>query len=414
MKVRATRDAVAARAPWNALLRVAGAFGYRGAHADALTLVRRASAATGLDDFGEPSFRAPLDLLATEFAQHEGVDPAGRQVFASLIGCALENRLRVRHLLRTYPDVADVPVVAPVFVVGLPRTGTTLLQGLLASVPGMRTLQGWEARLPALPPGVASRRLLARHRRRVASDMRYARLLSPRLMASHAFGAELPEECNPLLMSSLRGLATGLFPCPRHEDLLYGSGFRGTYDFHRPHLQLLSYRQSPCTWVLKAPAHMASLPELLRCYPDARVVFLHRDPAAAVPSTAGLVECLDMLLTPVRDRQAIGRRVLAMLQRMHAAARAARGAWPASAPSYLDVAYDTLVEAPLATVRTVLAHFDIPEPAGTGDAVRRYLRTSHRTRLPSPRYACATYGFSEEDARAAVPAFAGAHGAPRP
>lgn len=394
------------RGPWNAALALAQAAGYGGARLDVDTLLARARRNTRLDDFGDPEFMVPLRLLLDDFAAHAQADATGRQVFASLLNCALENRLRITAWQRRWPGIATTPIAAPMVIVGMPRTGTTLLQNLLAAIPGLRTPLGWETRLPALPPAHAPARMLAAHRRRHERDMQFARRVSPRLMASHAFGAELPEECNPLLLNSFRLLATCVFPAPAHEDFLYATRFRGAYDWHRPHLAALAFDQPPCTWVLKAPAHMASLPELLRIYPDARVVFTHRDAAAAAPSTAGLALGLRALVSPVQDRREIGERVLAMLVRMQSAARAARAEWPAATPRLCDVDYDALVAAPLATVRGILAHFAMEEPAGAADAVLRSLRRTQRGRVPSARYSCAEFGFDEDAARAALPPLA--------
>jgi len=395
----APRDPVVLRALWNAWLATARLFGNTDAEVDVDAMLARARRATGLTDFGDPEFIAPMRLLVDDFLRHAAADRTGHQVFASLINGALENRLRIRDALRAYPDIAAEPIIAPLFIVGLPRTGTTLLQGLLAAVPGYRTPLGWETRLPALPPGIAPKRMLDRHRQRVTQDLWFATRLSPRLPASHAIGAELPEECNPLLFASMCSDMTSWYPSPTHQDHLYATGFRGAYDLHRPHLQILSFRQPARTWVLKAPAHMSSLAELLRTYPDARVVFTHRDPVESVPSMAGLAACFRMLTSPVRDADEIGARVLPMLRRMREAGHAVRAQWPAQAQPFIDIEYGELVRAPLATVRRILLHFGMAEAEGTGDAVLRYLRQQQKQRAPPIRYTCAQFGFSEGDAR---------------
>ncbi|MFO1398999.1 MAG: sulfotransferase [Burkholderiales bacterium] len=401
-------DGMPLRTPWNAALAAATLLGYRGTRVDEDTLLARARAATGLHDFGDPAFLVPLRLLLQDFAHHAHADATGRQVFASLVGAALANRLRLVAWPRAYPDLPATPITGPIVIAGLPRTGTTLLQNLLAAVPGLRTLRGWETRLPSAPPGVATPRVLAAHRRRYEADMRFARRVSPRLMASHEFGTDVPEECNPLLQNAFQLLHTGVFTAPTHEAHLYATGFRGAYDMHRPHLAALAYRQPACTWVLKAPAHMAALPELLRAYPDARVVFTRRDAGSVAASTAGLALCLQQLVTPAPDRAAVGARVLPMLARMQDAARAARAQWPASAPRFLDVDYDAIVESPLPTVRAILAHFALPEPPGTADAVLRYLRQARRARSVRARYTLAEFGLDAAQARRALPPLPGA------
>ena len=398
----APRDPVVMRSLWNSALAGARLFGYTDADVDVDAMLARARRVTGLTDFGDPEFIAPMRLLVDDFVRYAAADRTGRQVFASLVCFALVNRLRIRDALRAHPDIAAEPITAPLFIVGLPRTGTTLLQGLLAAVPGFRTLLGWETRLPALPPGIAPKRMIDRHRQRVTQDLWFATRLSPRLSASHAIGAELPDECNQLLFASMCSIMTSWYASPTHQDYLYATGFRGAYDFHRPHLQVLSFRQPARSWVLKAPAHMSSLAELLRTYPDARVVFTHRDPVESVPSMAGLAACFRMFTSPVRDPEEIGVRVLAMLRRMHEAGHAVRAQWPAQAQPFIDIEYSELVRAPLATVRRIFMHFGIAEADGTGDAVLRYLRRQEKQRVAPIHYKCAQFGFSEEDARAVL------------
>ena len=392
------------RALWNAALTGARLVGWSGSVLDVDALLARATRATGLTDFGDAGFREPLDLLVAGLVANTGADASGRQFLAGTIQCALENRLHLVAAARAQPDVARVPVTAPFVIVGLPRTGTTLLQTALAAVPGLRTLRNWETRLPPRPPALLAPRDLARHRARAAREVRFVNWLSPALAGSHEIGAEAAEECNVLQLNAMRSQLLALFAGARYQDWLYESEFRGAYDWHRRHLQALAFGQPACTWVLKAPAHMASLPELLRAYPDARVVFTHRDPVASVASTAGLSAALWQLAAPAIDRPTAGALALAMLVRSYGAAAAARARWPSSAPPFLDLDYTSLAREPLATVRRILAHFGVAEPAGTGDAVLRELRALQRRRAPPARYTCAEFGLDEDEVRTAFAA----------
>lgn len=389
-----------ARAAWNGALACARVFGFRGADLDVDTLLARATRACGLADFGDAAFREPLALLVDGLAASARADAAGRQFLAGFIGCALENRLRLVAAARAHTDIAGVPVAAPFVIVGLPRTGTTLLQTALAAVPGLRTLHTWETRLPAQPPALLSPREIAAHRARVAREVRFVNWLSPALAGSHEIGTDAAEECNGLLLIAMQSQLLALFAGARYEDYLYATAFRGAYDWHRRYLQALAYRQPACTWVLKAPAHMASLAELLRAYPDARVVFTHRDPVASVASTAGLNAAMWRLVAREGDRRAIGAQALSTLTRMHGVAHAVRARWPESAPPFLDLDYASLAREPLATVRRILAHFGVPEPAGMSDAVLRELRALQRRRAPPARYTCAEFGLDEDEVRA--------------
>jgi hypothetical protein len=395
-----TREAVWWRGSWNAAVRGASAFGWQGADLEVDVLMARAAQETGLADFGDIDFREPLALLLRDFAAHARADATGRQVLAEMLRGALKNRLHVREALRGHPDIARTGVVAPLFIVGLPRTGTTLLQGLLAQVSGLRTPLLWETALPSALPTLSPLRELSRHKKRIENGVREANLLSPRLKTAHEFGALLPEECNPLLMTSLRALVNVfMFPCPAYAQYLYATEFRGAYGWHMPHLQLLSYRQPATTWLLKAPAHMGSLGELLRVYPDARVVFTHRDPLESVASTARLAACLHALFAPVIDYAELGPRINSTLGRMQEAAHAVRDRWPATAPRFLDIRYADLVGDPLGTVRGILRHFGIAEPEGTATLWLRYLRRNRQHRFGRHQYGLADFALVEADVR---------------
>lgn len=374
---------------------------YRGAIVDIDLLHECARKETGCDDFGDPEYLEPLTRLVREFKLRAEADAMGRQVLVGVLLLALRNRLRIRDALRMHPEIERRKIVAPLFIVGLPRTGSTLLQGLLACAPGLRTPLRWETELAARPPALCTRGEIARHVRRVRYGARAAHWLSPRLASVHEFGADLPEECNPLLMTSLRALFFALlFDCPEYEDHVYASRFRNAYEWHKLHLQVLSFGGPERTWVLKAPAHLASLDALLRAYPDARVIFTHRDPVESIPSMASLAACLRALSTPAIDRLAMGRSVMKSLARMHGAGDAARERWPEGSPPFLDVGYETLVRDPLGTLRGILRHFGIDEGAHLEVKVGRYLASLRQRRRRTHRYRLAEFGLDQDEIRA--------------
>jgi len=294
-----TREAVWWRTGWNGALAIAARFGWRGTLVQAEELLARASRATGLDDFGDMEFLEPMQLLIGEFEARAAADASGRYVFAQFLLNGLTNRLRIREAVRKHPEIVRQAIAVPLFVVGLPRTGTTLLQGLLAGAGGMRTPLLWETTLGEAPPGVADDRQIKSQVKAAKAQAYAVNAFSPAMATAHEIGAMLPEECNPLLMTSFRALLPGLlFGCPDYQDHVYATGFRGSYDWHKLHLQVLAYMQPAATWILKGPVHLGSLDQLLRVYPDARIVFTHRDPLESIPSMGSLAACMRMLVSP--------------------------------------------------------------------------------------------------------------------
>jgi hypothetical protein len=397
-----TREAVWWRRPWNGLLRGTTALGWRGTVLHPEHLLERAGKETGLADFGDMEFLEPLQLLVREFEDNANADPAGRQVFAHILLGSLKNRLRIRKAIGDYPDIARQAIASPLFVVGLPRTGTTLLQGLLANLRCMRTPLRWETDLTPAPPAVAEPRAIKAQIKLAKDQTNYLNALVPAMAAAHEVGALLPEECNPLLMTSFRALLhCAFFPCPRYHDYLYQTRFRHAYEWHRQHLQVLSFGEPPRTWSLKSPVHLASLGELLQIYPDARIVFTHRDPLEAVPSMGALTASLHKILSPAQDKADIGREMMRWLSTMSEAGHAARDRWPASAPPFIDIRYPDLVGDPLGTLRTILRHFALPEDDDLEAKVGQYLHENRQHQQGRHLYSLAVFDLQESAIRTA-------------
>lgn len=388
------------RGPWNRGLRFATRLGWQGMGLDPDYLIAVARKETKLEDLGDPEFMDAMRLLLREFETNAGADPAGRQLFAQMVIGSLKNRLRITHAFAERPEIARVPIAAPIFIVGLPRTGTTFLQGLLAAQGGLRTPLRWETDLTAEPPAVARKRDVKAQVRVAKMQSGFINGLSPGLPLAHPIGALLPEECNPLLMSSFRALLfTTFFPSVEYHDYVYASRFAHSYEWHKRHLQVLSFNAPPATWSLKAPVHMASLDELLAVYPDARVVFTHRDPLAVLPSMCALTIALRRLISPEQDRAALGRELMRNLPRVFEAGHAVRERWPAHTPRFADVRYDDLVNDPAGTVRAILRHFDMPHD-GVDAAVQRFLAEDAKHKRGRHSYRLADFGLEADEIRA--------------
>ena len=396
-----THDAVWWRRPWNRALKGIAWLGWEGTVVQADHLLARARKATGLDDFGDMEFIEPLQLLIREFEANANADLAGRQIFVQMMVGSLTNRLRIRRAIHDHPEITLQAIEAPIFILGLPRTGTTLLQGLLANLSYLRTPLRWETDLMATPPALASRRDIKAHIKLARRHADFANGLSPGIPLAHAVGALLPEECNPLMMTSFRALLHRmLFKCPEYHDYLYRTQFLHAYDWHKLHLQVLSFGSPPKTWSLKSPVHTASLGELLRVYPDARIVFMHRDPLEVIPSTGALTASMHKLISPLHDNVEIGRDLMRNLSMLEDAGCVARDHWPASAPRFIDVRYADLVADPLGTLRRILRHFRLPEDDDLGANVGRYLMENQQQRRGRHRYSLADFGLQESEIRA--------------
>jgi hypothetical protein len=250
-------------------------------------VVSKAAAETGLDDLGDPSWREGLDMLLDSVEREAVLNDIGRMILRTWIHERLVNRLRVTAWVLEHPEVRGAAVPAPIVVVGMLRTGSTLLCELLAADPANRPLMKWEG-LNAIPPPDAA---TFTSDPRVAVEVEkqeavYA--MVPRLKAVHWEPGDGPTECVALLTQSFRSQDWhGLFRIPSYIEWFHACDMQPAYDYHRRSLQVLQ-SQAPGRWSLKAPGHLLALDALLTTYPDARVVVLHRDPIRTVASSASL------------------------------------------------------------------------------------------------------------------------------
>ena len=372
--------------------------GWRGANFQVDYLLEKAIRETGLDDFGPDHFLEPLNILIKDFTTHNQTDTLGLFVYSQMILSSLKNRLNLHHVLKKYPEVEKVPINAPLIVIGLPRTGTTFLQGLLSQVSTLRTLQNRETHQLPVPQGLATNQQIQQQVITAQAQIDGINRLSPEFIKAHELGTLEPEECNPFLMSSFYALLfCQLVYAPDYFQYVLASNFGDSYTLHKKHLQALSFNKEEKTWFLKAPAHIASLAPLLSVYPDARIVFTHRNPLDCMPSMASLTAMIRMVCLPKQDLKLIGPGMLKHLQQMLDLGYRTRDAWPATATPFLDVTYKKLVSKPVDIVHQILNHFSIPIPNGMDEKLESYLakRTQHRHGIH--KYSLDEYGLNEAE-----------------
>jgi hypothetical protein len=371
-------------------------FGLTGGNLAAESLIRAAQTETGLADFGTDRFRAPLQKLLDSYLADRDLSVIGRGIArGTLINC-LANRLRIARDLREHPEIRGETVSRPLFVLGLPRTGTTLLYNLLAQDPAARPLLFWESSAPSPPPTRETRTTdprIAKAERLVRSMNR----LVPSLPSIHAFDARGPEECLGLLMNT--------FVCPffrgrvhAYWDWLFAlpdEDVDAAYAEYREQLQLLQWKVRGEHWILKCPAHLYGLGSLLATFPDAAVVQLHRDPAQVVPSLCSLSFAMDSLYYARRDPHEVGRRMLSVLERMFARGRAGRARHPSE--RVMDVPYEDLVADPFSVARSVYDRFGYAWTDAFAERLRSYLERDSRRERPKHRYSLDDFGLSQAD-----------------
>jgi hypothetical protein len=319
-------------------------------------LIALARRRTGLTEFGETAFLDPLQQLLRACYEDGNLSLVGRVATRWDVVRFLSNLLRLFDEEQRAPAILARPVDRPIFISGLPRSGTTFLHSLLAEDSANLVPRVWQLIHPYPPRN--SECGLDRRVLRVARQLRLFGLLAPDFRRMHPIDARSPQECSEItahVFASLRFDTTYRIPSYRHW--LDETGHLEAYRFHKRFLQHLQHQTgSGGRWVLKCPDHVFALDAIRAVYPDARLVFVHRDPLAVLLSVARLTETLRRPFTRSVDKAEIGRqdsdRWLAATELMIAAAQEQRFAEPVFHVQYLD-----LVKDPVGTVAALYSHF---------------------------------------------------------
>ncbi len=261
------------------------------------SVMKSAIKTAGSDDFGSDSFREPLEVFLRSCRDEAELTTFGRMLISKMLASTLANRIELHRWSVEHPEVQGERIERPWIIVGLPRTGTSILSMLLGLDPVARPLLQWEAAHP-VPPSTLEEAAEDPRIARTAKDLEGLMKLNPPLKAMHPFGATLAEECVSLFMYDVRTLALETQAhVPSYARWLEQADMTPAYAQHRLALQMLQSRQPTERWILKTPNHLWHLDAMLAAYPDAGVIWTHRDPGPVVTSLASLANAGQRLLT---------------------------------------------------------------------------------------------------------------------
>jgi hypothetical protein len=347
-----------------------------------------------LDDFGADEYLDGLQVLLSSYAHDEKLTPKGNKVHRAALRDALVARLLSEAAWKQYPAHADVRVSRPVFVTGLPRTGTTALHRLLCADPAHQGLEMWLTLVPQPRP---PRETWADNPMYVHMQAGFDkhRVENPEFEAVHVISADMVEECWQLLRQSMLSVAyESLAHLPTYSAWLSEQDWTGAYRRHRRNLQLIGMNEPSKRWVLKNPSHLFAIDALLAVYPDALVVQCHRDPRTIIASSSSLSAHATRDQSEVFVGPVIGRDQLELWARGVRLCDAARDRHDAS--HFLDVRYEDFVADPIGVVERVYQRLDAPFT----DAARTAMTAEHEQSRsgggrPSHSYSLADFGLTE-------------------
>lgn len=337
-------------------------------------LVEAATAAAGLDDFGEHTWREGLDRLLDDFVHEARLHELGVDIAAADVHAYLTTRLNIIDWRKQHPELTDRPIDRPIVIVGQPRTGTTILYDLLAQDPRLRAPLSWEVELPLPPPEPATYDTDPRIAE-VQSRFGMADVLIPGFTDFHPIGALLAQECVRMTAGDFRSMMFHTqYRVPNYERwLLHEADMASAYRWHRVYLQHLQANQPPQQWVLKSPAHMWCLDALLDEYPDAVVIQTHRDPLKVVASVSALVAHLRQMAsdqTSVADAaEGFADDIFVGLDR----SMDARDNGTLAPDRVVDVRFTDFVADPLATIKRIYEQLGLELTADAEARQRSFL-----------------------------------------
>ena len=310
-------------------------------------LHEQAVTATGLSDFGSDDYRQGLQVLLDSYDETARFGDVGRHGSWTMLRNCLRGRLHAVDGIRRNPGCRERRIEKPLFIVGLPRTGTTILHRLLASHPANQGLEYWLGSFPQPRPPRADWAENA-HFREVENSLAMLDQINPELKAIHEMSAGGVDECRLLLMQSFANVTfQANATVPGYARWLYTADMRPAYQLYADSLRLIGMHAAGKRWVLKDPSHLWSLDVLLDTFPDATVIQTHRDPVALIPSVSSLVFSARRMQEPEISPRDVGLQELEQWQRVLTQSLAVR---KKHAGCFIDVHFDNLVRDPVQAV----------------------------------------------------------------
>ena len=368
---------------------------------DADALLQEARARTGLDDFGSDAFLEPFRIFVGALREEARLHTVGALLIRDDLLNSLSVRLLITQTRKEHPEITDEVIEKPIFITGLPRTGTSITHELLAADPRHRAPRHWEVRNPCPPPEAATYTT----DERIARADRQIRLwceIVPEYDMMHELGGDIPvEDVQVMAHSFVSDEWMGRHVVPSYAAWYNTCDRVPGFEFHKQMLQNLQWKCPGDRWVLKSPSHMSQLDALLAVYPDARIVFTHRDPLRVLPSVVSILYSTAYVRSDEVDAAAMaswftGETCKSLLDRM----TALRASGTVAENQCYDLRYADLVSDPIVALTGLYEHFEIEYPAASRKAQQDYIDNKPKGRHGAHKYDFSDTGLDRDEERA--------------
>ena len=341
-----------------------------------------------------------LNLLVEDLNTQSHLTKTGERYFQGFLLRLLNNHLQLQRDYQRHPEIAQVPLHKPLIVVGLFRSGTTFLHNLLAEDPASRWLRVAEALFPTPAPQPNAWACDPR----IANATEHIRLqdaLAPNFSAAHHIDVLRPAECSRLFEHDLIGhLFDFRAQVPHYSQWLLEQDLRAAYQSYRRQLQYLSWQWPGSHWVLKAPAHLFALDKLIEVFPDAAIVYLHRNPLQVLPSCCSLSKIGRSRFSDSVDEAQIGQHWLTVLAEAVQRSLRVREQLSHQSPQHpgpiYDVSYPALLQDPMGTIQGIYDYFGYPFKADFSDRLTRWIHQNPQHKHGVHRYTLEQFGLTPE------------------
>ncbi|WP_101759794.1 sulfotransferase [Oceanicoccus sp. KOV_DT_Chl] len=355
---------------------------------DETSLKQAACEATGLTDFGDDDWLQPFAVLLQSLEREAELTLMGRLMARHDIFMWLKTRLQVHNLLNKHPEIEQQEIHQPMVIVGLPRSGTSILFEVLWQDPAVGVPLMWEAMQPCPPPQADSYTTDSRIEQCDKLITQWNRV-APEFVKMHEMRGDIPAECGLLMAATfISDHIASLHQTPSYSAYCLQADFEPVYRYHKKILQILQWKNPRQRWLLKAPEHQVHLDTLLKVYPDAMIVQTHRDPVKCMASTTSLMGTLYSM----RSDQPFNAEIFENIIMGEATARrleqvmAQRDQGVVPAANIVDSRYQDLMDEPMGCVANIYAHFKLVLTAEAKARMQAYLASKPQGKFGQHHY----------------------------
>ena len=339
---------------------------------------------------GEDDYTKPLNILINSANKNNSFNFFGTFAFKN----QLKDRLRMRSKLHDFMKDKVLPSPAdPIFVTGLPRSGTTYLFNLLALDSSHRSPKYWEIMSPL--PLTKTDFDIKKREWKVNAELKFARTIIPKLRHMHHIRAQTPEECELLATINVRSF---VYMCmanvPEYVEYLKDCSFESVFMWHKKFFQMLELTGRPQRWLLKDPSHIGHIPEILKTYPNARFINIHRSPMESIASFCSLTKNIRSAFSKNVDPVQIGDVILDFWQ--HSLNKGIIEKRKLSHEQIVDVSYSSFIANPLSTIKNICSRFGLDIDIETENKIEQYLINQRNITKQKHSYSLEEFGLNED------------------